>query len=358
MRDGFLYMKVYHAIRQDMENGVYRKGDKLPNDKEFADKYGVSLITVKKALTMLKEEGIVQRVSGVGSFVEKMEPSRETPDLPRNEVPHKKIGLVIEHVSNSFGLDMIYHLDRLAEEKGYHLLIRFSYYNLEKEMEEIRFLIEEGVEGLIVMPCHGTFYNAELLKLILYGFPIVIVDKKMEGISVPSVRTDNCAAMETLVEKMGRMGCRSLGLVTTRESDTPSIKRRIEGFRRGTVKLGIQVKDTCVLEFDENIYSHAPKEKNVEQAMEYLRREWNATDGFAVVEYSLVSALVEAGKRLGYNLLLEKTVCCIDGEMSSGIIHMRQDEKQIAERAIDILARRMDGEETVEDVKVQAILTE
>ena len=32
------------------------------------------------------------------------------------------------------------------------------------------------------MPCHGLYYNTAILKLVIEEFPMVLIDKKMEGI--------------------------------------------------------------------------------------------------------------------------------------------------------------------------------
>ncbi len=65
----------------------------------------------------------------------------------------------MEHVSSSFGLDLLYKIDRDAEANGYKTITRFSYYSREKETDEIDFLVASRIAGLIVMPCHGVYYN-------------------------------------------------------------------------------------------------------------------------------------------------------------------------------------------------------
>lgn len=360
MRDGFLYMKVYNGIKRRIEDGEYQCGDRLPSDRQFAEEYGVSMITVKKALEMLKERGMVKRVSGTGSFVMSAHPSQAAEVyLQKASSGHeRKIGLVLEHISSAFGLDMMYHLDRIMERNGYHLLTRFSYYDRKKEEDEIRFLLEEGVEGLLVMPCHGMFYNAQLLKLILDGFPVVVLDKKMEGISVSTVRTDHYQAVESLVYKMYDQGCKTLGVITTGDSETPSVKQRMDGFYKTVEKLGIEVTGQCVLEADKNIYNHKPEKTEVDKVENYLKTCISETDGFVVMEYSLIPTVSEAAKVIGYDLVSERRVCCIDGIRELGVLHMQQDETKIAEKAAAILLRIIEGEKLSVDITIPAYLME
>ena len=55
---------------------------------------------------------------------------------------------------------------------------------------------------MIIMPCHGKNYSPAILQLYLDDFPVVLIDKKMKGIPVPSVRTDNKAATAALVRAL------------------------------------------------------------------------------------------------------------------------------------------------------------
>ena len=34
-------------------------------------------------------------------------------------------------------------------------------------------------EGMFVMPCHGSYYNTEILRLVIDGYPTVLIDKKL-----------------------------------------------------------------------------------------------------------------------------------------------------------------------------------
>ena len=71
-----LYLKIYQSLKQDIENGVYKPGDKIMTEAEMAKEYGVSLITVRKAVGSLMEKGLVVRKQGKGTFVTKPKYSR------------------------------------------------------------------------------------------------------------------------------------------------------------------------------------------------------------------------------------------------------------------------------------------
>lgn len=66
-----LYRQMATAIRSHI--GIrYAVGDQLPVEKELAAEYQVSLITVKGALSILREEGIISSCRGKGTFVERL----------------------------------------------------------------------------------------------------------------------------------------------------------------------------------------------------------------------------------------------------------------------------------------------
>ena len=64
-----LYMQLYRQIRSEIEQGSLGFGGQLPSERQLAADYGISRITARKALSMLREEGIISARRGRGSFV-------------------------------------------------------------------------------------------------------------------------------------------------------------------------------------------------------------------------------------------------------------------------------------------------
>ncbi len=56
----------------------FRPGDKLPNERDFAEELGVSRTSIREALKLLNANGMLEIRRGVGAFV------RETPGIPRD----------------------------------------------------------------------------------------------------------------------------------------------------------------------------------------------------------------------------------------------------------------------------------
>jgi GntR family histidine utilization transcriptional repressor len=68
------YEQVKHHIRQIIESGARRAGDRLPSELDLVATLGVSRMTVNRALRELADAGLVTRVSGVGTFVAQSKP--------------------------------------------------------------------------------------------------------------------------------------------------------------------------------------------------------------------------------------------------------------------------------------------
>lgn len=65
------YKDIADTIKKDISNGTYPVEKKLPDQATLGEKFGVSRVTVKKALDLLTVEGLIYSVQGSGSYVKK-----------------------------------------------------------------------------------------------------------------------------------------------------------------------------------------------------------------------------------------------------------------------------------------------
>lgn len=63
--------QVAEQLLRAIESGVYRLGDRLPPERELAAQTGVSRTAVREALSALQLAGVIERKTGLGSFVRK-----------------------------------------------------------------------------------------------------------------------------------------------------------------------------------------------------------------------------------------------------------------------------------------------
>ena len=63
------YEKIAFDIKEDILSEKYKPNEQLPFEKELCEKYNVSKMTVKKALDLLVNDGLIIKRRGSGTFV-------------------------------------------------------------------------------------------------------------------------------------------------------------------------------------------------------------------------------------------------------------------------------------------------
>jgi GntR family transcriptional regulator len=73
-----LHRQLFLVLHDEIDRGVIAPGDPLPTEQTLCDQFGVSRITVRRALADLAEQGYIERRQGVGSFVRDHGPAEPT----------------------------------------------------------------------------------------------------------------------------------------------------------------------------------------------------------------------------------------------------------------------------------------
>ena len=63
------YLHIATTLADRVTSGVYAAGSRLPSGSEFCAEFGVSPMTVRRALNILQDQGLVSGVQGRGTFV-------------------------------------------------------------------------------------------------------------------------------------------------------------------------------------------------------------------------------------------------------------------------------------------------
>jgi GntR family transcriptional regulator len=64
-----LHHQVFRDLKSALDGGEWSPGDRMPSERELAERYGCSVITVRHALGELVREGRIERTRGRGTFV-------------------------------------------------------------------------------------------------------------------------------------------------------------------------------------------------------------------------------------------------------------------------------------------------
>jgi GntR family transcriptional regulator len=88
-----LYAQLAELLREQIQTGRYRPGDRLPGEPVLTRQYRVSRATVAKALEQLEGDGLVRRRQGRGTFVQPTRMRRPLPELTGFSEHVSKLGL-------------------------------------------------------------------------------------------------------------------------------------------------------------------------------------------------------------------------------------------------------------------------
>ena len=64
-----IYIKIHNQLRENIEDGKWKVGERIPAERELANQFSVSRMTLRQAIQELVDEGILERRVGSGTFV-------------------------------------------------------------------------------------------------------------------------------------------------------------------------------------------------------------------------------------------------------------------------------------------------
>lgn len=81
-RNATLSQKIADKLLEDFHNGEkYGPGDKLPNENDLSEEYGISRGTLRESIRILTAGGVLEVKRGIGTFVAKSLPENPVTDL-------------------------------------------------------------------------------------------------------------------------------------------------------------------------------------------------------------------------------------------------------------------------------------
>ncbi|WP_066070486.1 GntR family transcriptional regulator [Neobacillus soli] len=103
-----LYIIVYDKLYKLIMEGTFPPDSKLPTEPELAKMLGVSRMTLRQALALLQDDGLVKNVHGKGNFITKFHKNRHTAGLEKVGNPlYKCHSETIDEVELNFRIDLV-----------------------------------------------------------------------------------------------------------------------------------------------------------------------------------------------------------------------------------------------------------
>lgn len=357
MRRKLLYETIYDDLLKCIQDGTYPPGSRLPSEMEISDKYNVSRITSKKALDMLVEESLIARKPGKGSYV--LGKEHQTEAVKREKAPVREegqkhlVGVVLDAFGQAFGSEMLLGIEYECRKRGYDMLLKCTYGDREEENRAIRRMIELGVEGIILMCVQGENYNAEIMKLAIQGFPMVLVDRRLQGLPIPFVGTDNYRAAKELVDYLIQKGHKKICFLSQDIYHISTVAERFEGYRDSGLEKGILTNEKLwVTDINSVLPRVEDSREEVEQSIgkleKYIEENPDITAFFAV-NWEIGAFVYEILEKMG--LEQKKEVVSFDGLEGKCVplyTHVQQGEYMIGVTAVSVLDDRICGKEVAE----------
>ncbi|MCM6773876.1 TetR/AcrR family transcriptional regulator C-terminal domain-containing protein [Nocardia sp. CDC159] len=164
------YQRIAAEIRHRIETGSLQPGDPVPSTRQLTRRYGVAMATATKALSLLRRDGLVEPVAGVGTVVRPRPPARPGPRPVRpawsaasDPRPHRdaivRTGIAI---ADAEGLRAV-SMRRIGAELGVGAMALYRYVG---NKEELSALMADAVFGEEPLPEPGPTDWLDRLELL------------------------------------------------------------------------------------------------------------------------------------------------------------------------------------------------
>lgn len=196
--------------------------------KDVAKMAGVSISTVSKYMN----GGNVR-----GSNLEAIRNAIETLDYRVNPFArslkaqhHRTIGVLLPDLQAPFYSNLLTAMDKVLREAGYHTIISCYSANHGMERDNLKYMISNGIDGLVYIPEDLSAEEYEELTL-KYNVPTVQVDRVIQGVATDAVLVDNADAVHDAVSSLIDKGHHRIAIISGPKS-VFSAKERQVGYLR------------------------------------------------------------------------------------------------------------------------------
>ena len=337
-----LYRKVADVLKQHFIESGLAVSARIPTEMELAGSFGVSRGTVRHALKLLEEEGLIERVPGLGTFLRK----EVTPPPPYGG-SQRRIGVIIPRTQDQLSLNILIGAESVAKYRGYQVLFNHSDEKLEQEKEDIQRMRAIGVDGLIIFPVSNQNYNEVFAALVQEKFPFVLVDRYFPDLDCDYVVSDNIYGGYRATEHLILLGHQEIAFLYHPQADfqTTSVRDRFLGYRKALSEYHLNFQESWMVGIDDQV--NEAEENPLQEYMDYLGRSDHLKAVFAINDVTAVS-LISAAARMGIHVPGDLAVVGFDNvrmalQLQAPLTTINQERSEIGVRAANLLLSRIDG---------------
>jgi DNA-binding LacI/PurR family transcriptional regulator len=223
---GRIRLLTLESLRGEIRNGAYQPGQQIPPEMELAKTMGVSRGTLRQAMQVLVEEGLLERIPGKGTFLS----ARGSPDAERS-ARSKLVAILVPSLRDKLSSDMISGAERVVRQQGYSLVFCQSNHDLEIEKEQIQHLLEQAVSGILLFPTASPGEADSIWPVKTQGVPVISIDRHIPGASTPSVMADHYGGAYQATKHLLALGHRRVVCIHNLTLAT-SVSERVRGYEQ------------------------------------------------------------------------------------------------------------------------------
>jgi LacI family transcriptional regulator, galactose operon repressor len=147
------------------------------------------------------------------------------------------IGVVLTQINNPYFAEFAAGLQDVLGESGVVPLLGVSNEDRDQQAKIIRSLVERGVDGIVMIPAHGTAVD-DLPNLL--GTPLVLMARQVPGATADYVGAVNHAGAAAAAEHLYQHGCRRIAFLGG-FTDSSARQERAGGVRHFLATKGLDL---------------------------------------------------------------------------------------------------------------------
>ena len=288
------YRQLADLLRSDAAKILKEGGVRLPTEMEIASSYGISRQTVRNALKVLEDEGVIEKRQGSGSYIN---PQKQSGDM-------KQIAVVTTFIDDYIFPTILHDAQRIFAENGYSTLIYATENSVGREHEILTELLGKSISAVLIegsrtaLPTPNSalfsaFRKREIPLLFLHGLYPNLHD-------FPSVLDDNFSGGYQLTEYLiGKGHSRIAGVFKSDDMQGPL---RYHGVVSAMTDAGIEINDSCFCWYDSEDRKAIISGKGVERLERFISRRLENVSAVVCyndeIAYTMVRLLLEIGIRI------------------------------------------------------------
>ena len=240
------YLQVADILRKEIAEGKFRDGQTLMTEEELRMRFNVSRQTVRQAIALLEDDGLVDRRRGSGTYV------RHGPRRRLQGTLH--VGVVTTYITDYIFPNfpnIVSGIESVLSDNGVVMTLSATYNNVKTERSILERMLDGQVDGLIV---EGTRTARENENEDLYrrlaerNIPVLFMNSYYPGMmNMPHVVMDDYGGGRIAAREVLSRGYRRPGGMF--KVDDLQGKERLKGFLDEMRAGGISIPDDRLLLF-------------------------------------------------------------------------------------------------------------